>query len=231
MVFTNRDKSLTKTHFNLLLDNYPIINVCSTKFLGIWFDDDLTWKTHINNLAIKLSSYVGIFCRLSSFVPSFVLKLLYYSIIYPHLTYCILIWGNSADYLLKKIFVIQKKFIRFILNSGSYDHTDPLFKKLDILRLHDLYIYYVGIFIFKIKNKLLSLGEHYVSFNNKACYPLRNKGNVQQFYCRTEVRKKFIMFSSVPIWNDLPNDIVSVASLSIFKKLLFNYLIDCVENL
>ena len=48
---------------------------------------------------------------------------------------------------LKKVFISQKRAIRTITNSVYNSHTDPLFKKCGILKLHDLYILQVCNFI------------------------------------------------------------------------------------
>ena len=95
----------------------------------------------------------------------------------------------------------------------------------------DLYAYQVSLFVFKLKNNFITLGEQCVVFNNKSYYNLRNEGSIQQIYCRTEIRKRFIMFSSVHIWNKLPECIKDSVSLSVFKKSLLQYYISTYDSL
>ena len=40
-----------------------IKQVDSTKYLGITFDSNLTWKSHVNGLCLKLSKTVGILSK------------------------------------------------------------------------------------------------------------------------------------------------------------------------
>ena len=56
-----------------------------TKFLGIYIDENLNFKHHINEVASKISKSVGILFKLEYYVPEPVLKLIYLSFIRPYL--------------------------------------------------------------------------------------------------------------------------------------------------
>jgi len=128
MLFTNRNKAVIKSNFKIIINDQVIVNVSETKFLGVWFDENLIWQVHINNICTKLAYYIGVFYRLSRFIPSYIPHLLYNAVVYPHLTYCVLVWGNAANYLINKLFILQRKFIRCIAHAKRLDHTGPLFK-------------------------------------------------------------------------------------------------------
>ena len=70
-----------------------IKQVDSTKYLGITFDTNLTWKSHINEFCLKLSKTVGILSKVRYFVSKHILVMPYYSLIYPFLTYGVHVWG------------------------------------------------------------------------------------------------------------------------------------------
>ena len=55
------------------IDDTPIKQVDSTKYLGITFDSNLTWKSHINELCLKLSKTVGILSKVRHFVNKHIL--------------------------------------------------------------------------------------------------------------------------------------------------------------
>ena len=84
-----------------------------------------------------------------------ILKQLYYTLIYPYLTYCLLIWGKAPSCYLNKIVLLQKKAIRIITNSERLAHTEPLFKQLHLIAFPDLLTYWCLLFIYKYKNNLL----------------------------------------------------------------------------
>ena len=67
------------------------------------------------------------------------MRILYFSLVHPHLTYGILAWGNATLTTLKKTETLQKRAIRAINNKKFNSHTDPLFKRSGILKLSDIY--------------------------------------------------------------------------------------------
>ena len=91
------------------IDDAPIKQVHSTKYLGITFDSNLTWKSHINELCLKLSKTVGILSKVRHFVNNHILVMLYYSLIYPLLTYGIHVWGLTFPSFLTQLFSTQKR--------------------------------------------------------------------------------------------------------------------------
>ena len=47
----------------IFINNIPIQQVDSTKFLGVIIDDDLNWSNHISYINSKIAKGIGIFCR------------------------------------------------------------------------------------------------------------------------------------------------------------------------
>ena len=79
---------------------YNVIDyVESFNFLGITFDCQLTWKSHIRNLSIKLSRISRILHSLRHMFPVVILQKLYVSLVCPQLTYGWLACGSKCDLL------------------------------------------------------------------------------------------------------------------------------------
>ena len=74
---------------------------------------------------------------------------LYFSFIYPYLTYCVEIWGNACNIHLDPIVKLKKKCIRTITYSSYLEHTQPLFDSLNILCFHKLVIQRISLIMFK----------------------------------------------------------------------------------
>ena len=119
---------------DLKIANTTIEHTTTFNFLGIHFDQHMTWKTHINNTLIKISRVSGLLHNLKHVLPQIALRTIYNSLITPHLTYGILAWGKH----LTGLFKIQKRAIRAISNSKYNAHTDPLFVRLGLLKVSDL---------------------------------------------------------------------------------------------
>ena len=76
----------------------------------------------------------GVLNRLKYVLPLCIKTMLYNTLILPHITYGIMVWGYQGSILNK----IQKKAIRIITSNRYNSHTEPLFKQLNMLNLEDL---------------------------------------------------------------------------------------------
>ena len=73
---------------------------------------------------------------------------LYYSFIYPYLTYCNHIWGATYKTRLKRLVILQNKAIRILAQAGNWTSSDPLYKKLNIMKFENINTYLIGRFMF-----------------------------------------------------------------------------------
>ena len=119
----------------------------SGKFLGVILDGKLTFGEHLTLIISKVSKIVGLFYSLKKTFPLDVIHKLYYSLVYPHLNYCILAWGCAKQTYLNPLTILQKRICRIVTNSAYYAHSDPLFKQLEILKISDLHLMHCQIYM------------------------------------------------------------------------------------
>ena len=119
----------------LLINNAIVSEVQSTKFLGIIIDSNLKWTKHINLIKTKISKGIGIIAKARKYLKQSTLLTMYYAFIYPHLTYCIEVWGSASKSLMEPLFKVQKRIVRIIAGVPYKAHTDPIFTSLKILDL------------------------------------------------------------------------------------------------
>ena len=74
-----------------------------------------------------------------------------------NLSYGIKAWGFAHS----KLFTIQKKAVRIITNSKFNAHTDPLFKKLKLLKIQDIFRVSCLTFHYKLEREDLNLTPAY----------------------------------------------------------------------
>ena len=109
------------------------------KFVGHFIDDKLKWNHHIKHLRCKLSRSNYIIAKSKNFLPQKIRTTLYHSLFRSHLEYGIVSWGGALPSNLKCLVNLQKKCIRNVAGKRARDHTDPIFSKLEVLKLNDLY--------------------------------------------------------------------------------------------
>ena len=110
------------------------------KYLGVLLDSHLSWKYHIDNVALKISRIIGVIARLRHLVPFTTLLSIYRSLILPYLSYGLAAWGQAAKSHLQKILVLQKRVLRLMYFSEPRAHAVPLFTSSKILPLNMLYV-------------------------------------------------------------------------------------------
>lgn len=84
------------------------------RYLGIYIDQHLKWEPQIQHIHSKLSKNIGIINKIRYFIDLKLLRLLYYSLIYPYLHYGIISWGNTYKTKLDKLRTKQNTCIRRI---------------------------------------------------------------------------------------------------------------------
>ena len=139
---------------NLKIDGVNIQEVSTVKYLGVTFDSNLTWKNHVNELCLKPSKTVGIFSKLRYYVNVDILIMLYYSLIYPFLTYGIQVWGFTYPTYLKPVTTLQKRVVRIMTFSDPRSHSETLLKSLRLLKFSDIMHLEILSFVYQRYHKL-----------------------------------------------------------------------------
>jgi len=131
-LFTNQ-QSIT-----ISINNTEIKRCSAVKYLGVMFDENMKWQTHVNLISVKISRLVGMIARMRSFLSSKELLLLYNTLILPHLNYCAAVWGSTYKTRLHKVIKLQKRAVRVIDNNPYLFPSNQLFVKYKILKMPEL---------------------------------------------------------------------------------------------
>ena len=172
------------------------------------------------------------------------LKNIYYSLLYSHLVYAIQVWGSACIGEINKILVLQKRALRIITNDvfpsvpGPLYPTDPLFYKLEVLKIQDVFKLQVSKFIFNcLQLNTPTIFQNWFKLN----YTIHNHTTRSTFfYINNEIISnnlfilnartthyglKLLKVSGPKIWNLIPNHIRSIQSGCSFKRILKKHLI------
>ena len=206
----------------LLINGSAIQKSNSLKFLGLYLDNNLKFDSHVQILANKISRLIGILYKLSHFLPENILKSIYFTMIHPHFTYAIECWFNAPEYLIKTIDILQKKAVRVIKKVDCTAHTEDLFKNLNLLKLHSLFKYKIGLYTHKslnMSNFDYVLANYIHSHINQHDYATRNSSLITlPFYHKTK-SKSSIIFRACCVWNEISGGLQQIQSFKNFRKL------------
>ena len=82
------------------------------KFLGVLVYSIVSWKPHLTELSKKLSRTVGLLYKLRHYTPLETLKLLYFGIFCPLLSYGVQVCGLTYPTHINPVFILQKKAVK-----------------------------------------------------------------------------------------------------------------------
>ena len=121
------------------------------KSLGVFIDEHLKWDAQLQHINNKITKNIGILFKLRHYVPISTLKQLYYTLIYPYLTYGLMSWATAYQTKLNKIKVSQNNWICCIFCANKRESLTPYFTLLEILRLENIFKLKIGALVLKIQ--------------------------------------------------------------------------------
>ena len=223
-------RNKTQKIIDLKVGSMAIPQVPETKFLGVWLDSGLNWNKQINMLENKIKQNKHLLQCSANMLDLPTKRLVYFSHIYSHIRYCILIWGNSLTAAkLNKLQRLQTNCINLI---KKYPNTTSQYQDLGILNIKNIISLENMKLGYKFSNKQLPVRIHELLINDQNQsslkkshrYPTRHKS------LPNKPKGKYVQYgnSFLSKWIDdfskLTPEIKEASNLKIFatkcKKLL-----------
>ena len=148
-MFYNK-KNKIKPDISLNIDGKDIVEVTSSKFLGVIIDNKLNWRDHVSFVCRKVARGLGVIIKARKVLQKGSLISLYYSFIYPYLIYCNQIWGSACKTQIEPLFILQKKALRIITGVHPRSPSEPLFRQLKFLKCENIFKYLVGRLMYRV---------------------------------------------------------------------------------
>ena len=220
-----------KASINLYIKQTLLTEKDSIKYLGIMLDSNLNWKKQVQSISTKIKRSVGILSKLRYYVNLDILINLYYSLIYPFLIYGLVVWGSTYPTNINPLLILQKRTLRIMTFSKFDEHSSPLFKQTNILKLFDLIKFQLSIFMYKFYNNQLPLVFDSYFLSSKKVHPYNTRLSSRYAYAIPTVRTNYgifnIKFVGAKVWNSLDQELKTL-SIKTFKarlkeKLVSNY--------
>ena len=225
MLFTNRPRP---EKISISIKGKVINEVKDTKFLGIILDNELKWNLHTAYISKKISKSISVLKMLKFSFPNEILKSIYFSLVYPYFTYCNLVWGGAASTHLDSLVKLQKKAVRIISKVGFLDHTTPLFDKLKLLQVNEIYQFNCAKFIYNchINEKLNNFKSQLIPHSGYHNHDTRKKESLRKPKTRLKKFQNSFLSCGIDVWNNLHDCIKNCLTVNSFKSQLKGYLLN-----
>ena len=200
MITSNRQSNHTTS--DIKLDDHFLNYNNECKFLGVKIDHNFTFENHIKFITSKIAKNSGIFYKIRHNLSKQARLNYYYGLIFPYISQNVVVWGAACDSHMYPLITQQKRMIRLMTDAGRTDHTTPLFYQLEILKVVDIYKYFLSEYMFfKMKDGNFKPDHEYFTRT-------RNMAQTQ----------RSITFADPKAWNSLPQEIRSIPLHSMFKR-------------
>lgn len=215
--FLMNDSKSQKMLFTLrpVDDTIKLDMVSNTKLLGIYLDTQLNWHTHINYITSKLSRVIYLLKRLKHCVPFSYLRTSYFAFFQSVFSYGLILYGNCSK--INDILILQKKVIRLLANADYRAHCRPLFTRLKLQTIINLYIFNISLYNLN-KKDILKLNNEVHNYNT------RNRNNVVIDYFRLTKTLSSHTVVSLKVYNKLIH-LINLYPKNIFEKRFYSWLL------
>ena len=157
--------------------------------------------------------------------------MLYYSLIYPFLTYGIQVWGLTYPTYLKPVTTLQKRVVRIMTFSDPRSHSEPLLKSLRLLKFSDIIHLEILSFVYQWYHKLSP--SCFVNYFNPVSsihsYNTR-QSQIDNLFVKsvhtTQYGIRSLGYTGPKLWNSLSIDVKKIKPFSSFRQHIKNVLID-----
>ena len=219
------------------MGNQIIKRANQVKYLGVVIDDKFSWKPHIQTVRSKLARGCWILSKLSRIVDISTLKNIYYGLIYSNIIYCISCWGwvGKRNLLnenqikpktkLSPLEVLQNRALRIMCKVPRQTSSSPLYQKLGLLKLQDIYFLQITTIMHRIKNNNWKGNFDIETIQDIHNYPTRfSQDNYYTGKIHCEKSRGALTVAGPAAWRNVPQDL-KTKDLSTFKSAMKLHLI------
>ena len=223
---------------SLSINNISFNRVSSIRYLGVLMDEHLSWLTHISYVQNHVSRNIGIISRIRPFVNIKVALLLYFSLVYPYITYCNIIWASTYNTHLHQLNVLQKRIIRIIFLLTPLSSTVSTFTNNSLLNISQIHNLQTALFMFSYDfNSLPKIfSGFFISSNNynNPSHFLRNTHEYSPSFSKSTLKLFSIQCYGPRLYSSIPSSIKDLMQLHtcpfnllylLFKKSYKQYLL------
>ena len=122
--------------------NFKIVRESVTKFLGIFINENLTWKYHVEHVCNKVSKSIEIMCKSRNSLGKRLMKQLYFSFIHSYPDYANMARASINKSNLISLYRHQKHAIRIIYDKDRFAHAKCLSKHVKALTVYEINLFH-----------------------------------------------------------------------------------------
>ena len=186
---------------DIVIGDHNLASVSVAKVLGVYFQNDLKWETHVKDIEKRANGRLYMLRLLKSYhVPREDLLTVYIGYVRPLTEYAAPVWsGALTQNQIERIERIQKRALRIIFGA-SYTTYNDMLSHCSLQSLEDRRKSLCVSFIEKTLNKTDQFKDFFPS--HAIVRTLRHKTKMPEFYCKTNRMKSSALPYLVHCFNE-----------------------------
>ena len=108
----------------------------SFKYLGVTFNQSMSWADHIDAISTKINQRIGLIRRIRNVLPLQTRVTLYNTLILPLFDYGDVIWGDkNKDTIMSELQILQNKVAKVLLGHPPRSSSTEALRSLNLKSL------------------------------------------------------------------------------------------------
>ena len=222
--------------FSVSIGNTSVTPVPCVKILGVILDSNMTWEKHVSKVVQRCYSTLIALARIRYRVPRDVKQMLIESLVFPHIRYCLAVWGGCTGTQLKRIQKAINFGARIVADLAYRDRVSATLKALHWHRVEELVTERDVQILYKLihdANAPMLLRSLINDRSDVSCRTTRATYNrvLETGRVRTEFARRSFLCRATREWNQLPATVRCSPNFTSFKagvnELVQRMYIDC----
>ena len=221
-----RGRTTQSTPTTYQINGSNIIKSNVFKDLGIFFEEDLKWNSHVAHIKHKAARISYLILKSFQSQNLFLYLLLYKAYIRPITEFNTSIWNPNNHKNIRDIENVQKKFTRQVFQRLNLKYNS-YFDRLQTLKIKTLEYRRASqdlINLYKMLNNIIDIDTNTL-FRRSDFYNTHNLRRHNQclkpiYNAKTNIRKNFFAERVIKAWNKLPDRVIQSRSVQEFKQRL-----------
>jgi len=212
---------IKKCNLSLSVNNVIINRTVLTKYLGVWIDDLLSWKSHIDNTVKKNANFISMIYNKRYLIPYDCRKNLYFSLIYSRIIYGIEVFGSAGKSIILPLHISCNRVLRALQNKPRRYPVSLLYSNFNSLSIQNLYKFFLLLLVYKLHSVKYSIPpvicSMFVSNANVHSHNTRSRSFLHLNH-NISTSSGSIVFYASTLWNHIPQQLKIARSITLFKK-------------
>ena len=222
LIFGTQKRVKKVGQIQLNIDNKPIQQVPSYKYLGMTLDSSLSYKQHLATTVRTVSHKIYLLTRVRKFMSNTSALLVYKTMILPFFDYADVVYHNANAKELDKLQRLQNRALKLCLGFHRREDTELVHRTAKVPLLENRRKSHVYNFMYKRKD---------MTHNLEVPIKCTRSADPPKFKLPTpnlECYKRSLEYSGAKAWNTLPKELKLIPNYLSFKNQIHKKLMDTV---